>query len=283
MKWSAYSRLMRLDKPVGILLLWFPTAWALWMANHGQPPVVLMVYFLLGTIVMRSAGCVVNDFADRHIDRHVHRTRNRPLTTGEVSIRGAITLFIILLSIALFIVIQLPIACLYYAFLGLSVTVVYPFCKRWIQAPQLVLSIAFSVSIPMVYVASSVELDRSMVLLVMINLLWVIAYDTMYAIVDREDDLKLGVQSTAILFGQHDRLIIGLMMVIMHGLWLFILHAGCFLVGFGIGALILIYQNYLIAHRNPADCFKAFQLSIGYGLVMWMSLIGYFWITFMYN
>ncbi len=278
MKWDAYSRLMRLDKPVGILLLWFPTAWALWVANHGQPPVVLMVYFLLGTIVMRSAGCVVNDFADRHIDKHVHRTRNRPLTTGEVSVRGSIVLFMVLLFLALFIVIQLPIACLYYAFLGLSVTVVYPFCKRWIQAPQLVLSIAFSVSIPMVYAASFIAFDRSMGLLVMINLLWVIVYDTMYAMVDREDDLQLGVQSTAILFGQYDRLIIGLMMLIMHGMWLFVADTELFLIGFAIGAFILLYQYYLIRYRNPRDCFKAFQWSIGYGLVMWMSLVGYYWI-----
>jgi len=278
LKWDAYSRLMRLDKPVGILLLWFPTAWALWVANHGQPPVVLMVYFLLGTIVMRSAGCVVNDFADRHIDKHVHRTRNRPLTTGEVSVRGSIVLFMVLLFLALFIVIQLPIACLYYAFLGLSVTVVYPFCKRWIQAPQLVLSIAFSVSIPMVYAASFIAFDRSMGLLVMINLLWVIVYDTMYAMVDREDDLQLGVQSTAILFGQYDRLIIGLMMLIMHGMWLFVADTELFLIGFAIGAFILLYQYYLIRYRNPRDCFKAFQWSIGYGLVMWMSLVGYYWI-----
>lgn len=278
MKWGAYSRLMRLDKPIGILLLWFPTAWALWMANHGHPNIMLIMYFLLGTIVMRSAGCIVNDFADRHIDRHVHRTRNRPLTTGEVGVRDALVLFLLLLFIALVIVIQLPIACLYYAFLGLFVTVVYPFCKRWIQAPQLVLSIAFSVGIPMVYVASFTAFDLNTLLLVVINLLWVIAYDTMYAMVDREDDLKLGVRSTAILFGKYDRLVIALIMTIMHGLWLIIAHTGVFLIGFGLGALILIRQNDLLAHYNPADCFKAFKWSMGYGLVMWISVVGYFWI-----
>ena len=167
--WNAYFRLMRLDKPVGILLLWFPVAMALWIANQGKPPLRLLIWFLFGTIVMRTAGCVVNDLADRHIDRHVRRTSHRPLTTGEVSLRGGVVLFVILLFMALFIVIQLPIACFYYAVLGLGVTVLYPFCKRWLQAPQVVLGIAFSVASPMVYTASSKPLDFNMALLVMLE------------------------------------------------------------------------------------------------------------------
>ena len=266
---------MRLDKPIGILLLWFPTAWALWMANQGSPPMMVLVYFFLGTIVMRSAGCVVNDLADRHIDKHVQRTRSRPITTGEIGIRDAIILFVTLLCVALYIVVQLPIQCFYYALLGLFVTIVYPFCKRWIQAPQLILSLAFSVAIPMVYVASSVAFNRDMLLLVLINLLWVVVYDTIYAMVDREDDLKLGVQSTAVLFGRYDRVIIGLLMIIMHGLWFFIAHDGFFLVGWVIGASVLIRQQYLIALRNPANCFKAFQWSVGYGLIMSSGMVAF--------
>ena len=272
MKSNPYARLMRLDKPIGILLLWFPTAFALWIANEGKPSFYLVLYFLLGTIVMRSAGCVVNDLADRHVDKHVRRTAQRPLTTGEVSVTRAILLFIMLLFIAFFIVIQLPLHCFYYALVGLSVTILYPFCKRYIQAPQLVLSLAFSVSIPMVYTASAVDLNSDTLLLLVINMLWVVAYDTMYAMVDREDDFRLGVKSTAVLLGAHDRWIIGALQAVMHGLWLIIaykLHVHeWFYLGWTAGALVLTYQQYLITGRDPKDCFKAFQWSAVYGLVM---------------
>lgn len=266
-----YFRLMRLDKPVGILLLWFPTVWALWIANKGIPPIRLLIYFLLGTVVMRSAGCVVNDLADRDIDKHVQRTRLRPVTTGEVSVAQALLLFFLLLIVALLIVIQLPIGCFYCALVGLLITIVYPFCKRWIQAPQLVLSLAFSVGIPMAYIASGIAINRDVWLLVGINILWVLAYDTIYAMVDREDDLKIGVKSSAILFGRYDRLIIGILLGVMHSLWLLIAHSLLFLIGWSMGALIIIYQNNLIAIRNPQRCFKAFQWSIGYGMIMWGS------------
>jgi 4-hydroxybenzoate polyprenyltransferase len=278
---SSYARLMRIDKPIGILLLWFPVVFALWIANHGKPPLQLVLYFLFGTIVMRSAGCVVNDLADRHVDKHVSRTAQRPLTTGEVSVSKAILLFAMLLFIAFFIVIQLPLHCFYYALVGLSVTILYPFCKRFIQAPQLVLSLAFSVSIPMAYTASAVDLNSDTLLLLMINMLWVIAYDTMYAMVDREDDLRLGVKSTAVLFGAHDRWIIAMLQTVMHGLWLPIaykLHVSeAFYLGWTAGALVLIYQQYLITGRDPKDCFKAFQWSAAYGFVMcvgWVEALG---------
>lgn len=273
---NPYVRLMRLDKPIGILLLWFPAAFALWMANDGKPPLALVLYFLLGTIVMRSAGCVVNDLADRHVDKHVHRTAQRPLTTGEVSLPHAMLLLVTLLFLAFLIVIQLPLHCFYYALVGLSVTILYPFCKRFIQAPQLVLSLAFSVSIPMVYTASGMNLNSDTWLLLMLNMFWVIAYDTMYAMVDRADDLKLGVKSTAVLFGVHDRAIIGGLQVSMHCLWLFIAYSfrahGIFYLGWTAAALVLIYQQYLITGRDPKACFKAFQWSAIYGFVMWFSV-----------
>ena len=276
MKWGAYARLMRLHKPVGILLLWFPTAIALWMAHSGVPPFDLTLLFLSGTVVMRSAGCVINDLADRHIDKDVRRTALRPLTTGELSVRHALILFMLLLVIAALIVIQLPMACFYYACLGLLITIIYPFCKRWIQAPQLVLSLAFSVSIPMVYIASHTPFNQDMGLLLLMNILWVVAYDTMYAMVDREDDRVLGVQSTAVLFGRYDCWIIALLHLLMHALWLGIAyHLQChalFYVGWGGGALILGYQHNLIAHRKPEDCFKAFHWSVAYGFVMWLSV-----------
>lgn len=269
MNWRAYVRLMRLDKPIGIVLLWIPTALALWIANQGHPSIELVLYFLSGTLVMRSAGCVVNDLADRHVDKHVQRTAQRPLTTGEVSLPEALLLFILLLLIAFVIVIQLPVGCFYEALIALFITILYPFCKRFIQAPQLVLSLAFSVSIPMAYTASSVPLNSTMLLLLMINILWVIAYDTMYAMVDRADDLKLGIQSTAVLFGSLDRWVIGVLQATMHGLWLLLDLNSWQYLGWTIGAFILIYQQYLTIGRDPKQCFKAFQWSAVYGLVMW--------------
>jgi 4-hydroxybenzoate polyprenyltransferase len=277
MTWRAYARLMRLDKPVGNLLLWYPTAFALWIANEGAPSVALIIYFALGTLVMRAAGCIVNDLADRHIDVHVRRTAKRPVTTGEVGALNAIAVFIVLLFVAYAIIVQLPAACFYYALAALMFTVIYPFCKRWIQAPQLMLSLAFSVSIPMVYIASGVELNQAVCILFVINVLWVIAYDTMYAMVDREDDLKLGVKSTAVLLGRYDRFGIAILQTLMHLLWLFIAYqyaqSFLFYLGWGIAAGVLVYQQSLLKHRAPATCFHAFQWSLLYGAIMWLSVI----------
>lgn len=274
---GSYFRLMRFDKPIGILLLWFPVAWALWLANNGFPPFKLVFYFFLGTVVMRAAGCVVNDLADRHIDRFVHRTCMRPLTTGEVSFQEGIALFVLLLFVALYILVQLPRNCFYYALMGLVVTVLYPFCKRWLQAPQLMLSIAFSVAIPMVYTASGVAFNRTMGLLVLINLLWVIAYDTLYAMVDRVDDLRLGVKSTAVLFGRYDRLIMLALQSVFHMAWLLIAYdlraQGWFYVCWALSTLILVYQQVIIVHRDPVDCFKAFKSNVLYGFLMWMGVV----------
>lgn len=269
---EAYSRLVRLDKPVGIWLLWFPAAWALWVANKGSPPWMLVFWFFLGTVVMRSAGCVMNDLADRNIDKHISRTAKRPITTGEVSVLEGLVLLASLLVIAFVILLQLPSTCVYYAFIGLTLTVIYPFCKRWIQAPQLVLSLAFSVAIPMVYVASNVPFDSNMVILMVINICWVIAYDTMYAMVDRKDDLSIGVKSTAVLFGSYDTIIIFSLQSLLHVLWLFMFSELLF-VAWVIGAGILLIQQKLIQQSEPTDCFKAFKISIWYGLVMWISLL----------
>lgn len=273
----AYFNLMRFHKPVGTLLLWFPTAWALWMANHGQPPLDLIVYFFLGTILMRAAGCVVNDIADRHIDKHVHRTRQRPLTSGQISLLEALSLLLVLLILSLLVVLQLPIRCFYESFFALLVTALYPFCKRLIQAPQLVLGIAFSVGIPMAYTASNVPWNGSMALLFLINFLWIIAYDTIYAMADRVDDLKIGVKSTAIYFAPYDRFMVGLLQSIMHGLW-FILalsqHAALsFYIAWGIATMILFYQQSLIRFHQEQRCIRAFSWSVWYGALMWIALI----------
>lgn len=277
MKWSAYIRLMRFHKPVGILLLWFPTAWALWIANHGHPPMALTIYFFLGTIFMRAAGCIVNDMADRHIDKHVHRTRMRPITTGEINLREAFILLGALLLSSFYIVLQLPISCLYESFIALLITLMYPFCKRLFQAPQLILGLAFSMGIPMAYTASGIAFDGLMVTLFLLNFAWIVAYDTIYAMADRTDDLRIGVKSTAILFAPYDRLIVFMLQAITHGLWLYL--AVCLHFSFGfflcwVGAIfVLLYQHYLLRLNQEPGYLKAFSSNVGYGLLMWIALI----------
>lgn len=276
MKWNAYWRLLRFNKPAGILLLWYPTAWALWMANQGVPPVNLLLLFLVGTVLMRAAGCVINDIADRHVDKHVARTKQRPLTSGEVSLPEAFTLLIILLLGALLVLIQLPADCFYLALVALFITFLYPFCKRFLNAPQMVLGLAFSMGIPMAYVASAAALDNQFVVLVLINFCWIVAYDTMYAMTDRADDLRIGVKSTALYFGSYDRLIIGLLLGLLHGLWLYwawLIQADVlFYLLWGVASLGLVYQQYLIKDRTPFDCLRAFQFSVYYGGVMWLAV-----------
>lgn len=277
MKLGAYFRLMRFHKPVGILLLWFPTAWALWLANKGSPSLKLTLYFLLGTIFMRAAGCVVNDIADRHVDKHVKRTKTRPLTTGEVSLPEALLLLIGLLLGALIIVLQLPLVCFYYAWLALFITILYPFCKRFFEAPQLVLGLAFSMGIPMAYAATGIMMNSTMALLFILNFAWIVAYDTMYAMVDREDDLRIGVKSTAILFGQYDRFIIFLLQLIFHLLWLIIAYkmrySMVFYTGWTVAILILMYQQWLLSKPDTRAYFTAFSTNAIYGLLMWGVLV----------
>ncbi|MCW8407622.1 4-hydroxybenzoate octaprenyltransferase [Legionella sp. PATHC035] len=276
MKWNAYWRLMRFDKPVGILLLWYPTAWALWLANKGEPSLRLFLLFLSGTVLMRAAGCVINDIADRNIDRHVARTKLRPLTAGEVTLPEAFLLLIALLLAALFILIQLPRNCFYLGLIALFVSLLYPFCKRFLDAPQLILGLAFSMGIPMAYVASGFSLTIECFLLFLINFCWILVYDTMYAMADKADDLRIGVKSTAILFADNDRLIIGVLQSLFHGLWLYWALVNQMSLFFYIiwcaAGFILIYQQKLIRKREPQDCFKAFLVSGYYGAWMWLAV-----------
>lgn len=275
-KFSAYFRLARMDKPIGTLLLWYPTAWALWIANKGLPSLKLIILFLLGTFFMRSAGCIINDIADRHIDLHVARTKNRPLTSGEVNLTEAIVLLMLFLFGALLILIQLPYTCFYYAFFAIFITVLYPFCKRWIQAPQLILGIAFSMGIPMAYAASQGIYASSLWYLLAINVAWIIAYDTEYAMVDRRDDLLIGVKSTAVLFGRYDSFIIALLQFFLQLLWLCLSielgFSSCFFITWTAASGILIYQHYLLSLREEKHYFQAFLLNNWYGLVMWVGI-----------
>ena len=274
---NKYLRLMRFDKPAGIALLWAPTAWALWLANQGHPSGWLLVYFLLGTLCMRAAGCIINDFADRNIDKHVHRTRLRPLTNGEVSLKQAALVLVVLLLCAGFIALQLPKLCWLEAVGAVVITTIYPFAKRFFQAPQLLLGIAFSMGIPMAYAASGVTENAQMIVLLILNFLWIVAYDTMYALVDREDDLKIGVRSTAILFGSHAISNIVILLSMTHGLWLILYWLGIgsiwFLLYWLLGLGIVIYQCSLLISQTTTHAMRAFLWSALYGCVMWIGIL----------
>ena len=274
---NQYLRMMRFDKPAGIALLWAPTAWALWMANQGHPTGTLVLYFLLGTIGVRAAGCIINDLADRNIDNHVRRTQLRPITNGEVSIRQAfVTLGLLLMGVG-YIALQLPRICWYEACVALSITVIYPFGKRFIQAPQLLLGVAFSMGIPMAYAASFMPIDATMILLFILNFCWIVAYDTMYALVDKEDDLKIGVRSTAIFFGNKVITIILFLLIINHGLWLFLSlwypFTKWFWLCWTIGGLVLGYQYLLLSKQAPNAAMRAFLSNAVYGLIIWFGLL----------
>ncbi|KTD82270.1 4-hydroxybenzoate octaprenyltransferase [Legionella waltersii] len=274
--WSAYARLMRLDKPIGIFLLWYPTAWALWVACKGIPQFDLLLVFTLGTVFMRSAGCVLNDIVDRHIDLHVERTKNRPLTSGELTLSQAIFALTILLAASALLLLKLPLNCFYLALISVFISFIYPFCKRFLQAPQMILGIAFSMGIPMVFAATGNMNEFDVLFMMLINYLWIVAYDTMYAMADKMDDLKIGVKSTAIYFANYDKLVIGLLQLTFHSLWLVwglmrsinVLFYVFWLLALG----VLVYQQKLIRERIPALCFRAFLISNYYGLLMWCAV-----------
>jgi 4-hydroxybenzoate polyprenyltransferase len=273
---NKYLRLMRFHKPAGIALLWAPTAWALWIANQGQPSMGLVSLFLLGTILMRAAGCIINDIADRKIDKYVQRTQLRPITSGEITVQQASIACMVLLLGAAVIVLQLPTLCWYEAWGALGITLLYPFTKRFFKAPQLLLGIAFSMGIPMAYAASHTIPDGMMLGLVCLNYVWIIAYDTIYALVDREDDLKIGVRSTAILFGAKAIPIIFILLGLTHGFWVVLRWHSSLTLGFGIswmiGLGILYTQYHLLQTQTPENAMRAFLWNGIYGLVMWVGL-----------
>jgi 4-hydroxybenzoate polyprenyltransferase len=276
-QWQAYWQLARLDKPIGSLLLLWPTLWALWLAAGGFPPFSLLLIFVAGVFVMRSAGCVINDYADRHIDGHVKRTALRPLPAGKLSSFQALLFFGLLVVIAFLLVWQLNRFTLYLSVGGMLLAAVYPFMKRVTSLPQFVLGMAFSWSIPMAYGAVAGELSVTTWLLFLANLLWTVAYDTMYAMVDRDDDVTIGVKSTAILFGQHDRVYIALLQLATLSVlciigWLEQLSASYFFVLL-IAGLFFIYQQWLIRHRQRDACFRAFLNNNWVGVLVFTGII----------
>lgn len=272
-----YAQLMRLHKPIGILLLLWPALWSLWLAAGGIPRWDLIVIFTLGVIFMRSAGCVINDYADRKIDGHVARTRDRPLATGTVSSREALGLFAVLCLLAFGLVLLTNTLTIQLALGGLLLATSYPFMKRHTHLPQVVLGAAFAWSIPMAFAAQRGTLSQELWLVYLAVVLWTVVYDTFYAMVDRDDDRRIGVKSTAILFGEQDRIITGF----LQGLTIYalILVGGRFELGkiyyssLAIAAGFFVYQQYLIRFRERDACFKAFLNNHWVGMVVFLGIL----------
>jgi 4-hydroxybenzoate polyprenyltransferase len=272
-----YALLMRLDKPIGFFLLLWPTLWALLIAGEGRPDAQVLLVFILGVLLMRSAGCVINDFADTGIDRHVTRTQNRPLAAGRISKVEAIVLFVVLCLAALGLVLLLNTLTVMMSIVGVLLAATYPFMKRLTYLPQVYLGAAFGWAVPMAFAAQTGTVPPIAWLLFTTTVLWATAYDTMYAMVDRGDDLALGVKSTAILFGESDRQIIGVIQVmvlvclVMVGVqaelgWLYY-------AGVGAAAGLAIYQQGLIRYREREECFRAFLNNNWFGAVVFVGLL----------
>lgn len=275
-KARSYWLLMRMDRPIGSLLLLWPTLWSLLLAAKGMPDWDVLIVFVVGVVLMRSAGCVINDFADRDFDGHVKRTKLRPLPSGQVTPVEAIVLFMILALVSFLLVLTMNSLTVKLSFVGIVLAFIYPFMKRFTHLPQLFLGLAFSWAIPMAWAAQANELVPQVWLLFVINAIWTIAYDTQYAMVDRDDDLQVGLKSTAILFGRFDKMIIGvlqlvtLLLFIVLGIWLQLGQA--FYWGILISSALFVYQQYLISDRERDDCFKAFLNNNQVGMVMALAL-----------
>ncbi|WP_111858297.1 4-hydroxybenzoate octaprenyltransferase [Acinetobacter sp. CFCC 10889] len=274
---EAYYYLCRFDKPIGTELVFWPTMWALWIAAGGIPDTVTLIAMVLGTISMRAAGCAINDFADRKVDAHVERTKNRPLATGVISATEAIWVFIALVAASACTLFFLPIATFYCALAGLVLAFIYPFMKRYTHLPQVVLGMAFSWGIPMSFTAMGKSLDWTCWLLYFGNLAWTVAYDTQYAITDREYDLKIGVKSTAILFGKYDIQIISLLQataVILIGASLYLENL---LFPYGLIALFVVVADFVYQwtktnDRDPQRCFWAFRHNRWVGFIIFVGI-----------
>lgn len=271
-----YVRLARLDKPIGIYLVLWPTLWALWFAAEGLPSLDVLAIFILGSVFMRSAGCVINDFADRKIDGHVKRTKERPLVTGRISAKQALIFFAVLCLLSFFLVLLTNELTIYLSLGALALASAYPFMKRYTYLPQVVLGAAFAWSVPMAYAAQVNELPNHIWLIYLATVLWTVAYDTMYAMVDRDDDIKIGVKSTAILFGSADRAIIAFLQVLVILTLMMLgdqLKMGQFyLLSIVVVAVLFVYQQHLIRHRDRDLCFKAFLNNNWVGMVVFIGL-----------
>jgi len=275
-----YMLLMRLDKPIGTLLLLWPTLWALWIAGEGHPDWWVVTVFAAGVFLMRSAGCVINDYADREFDPFVERTRNRPLAVGMVAPKEALLLFVVLALCAFALVLTLNTLTIMMSFVGAALAASYPFMKRLTYLPQVYLGLAFGWSVPMAFAAQTDTVPIVAWLLLIVTVLWATAYDTIYAMVDRADDLKIGVKSTAILFGESDRVIIGIIQVMMLAVLLIIgqqLRLGVYyFAALLVAALLMVHQQRLIKKRDGLQCMRAFRNNNWVGAVLFLGLYGHY-------
>ena len=272
-----YYILVRLDKPIGIFLLLWPTLWALWIAAEGLPDLLILFVFVLGVIIMRSAGCVINDYADRNIDPFIERTYDRPIAAGRIAPHAALNFFLFLITIAFLLVLLMNWQTISLAFVGLGLAAGYPFLKRYTYLPQVGLGAAFGWAVPMAFAAQTGSIPQVAWLLFVATVLWATAYDTMYAMVDREDDIRIGVKSTAILFGDMDKLIIGIIQILM---FTALLLAGrqqelgiFYYLGLTVASGFAVYQQYLIRNREPGQCFEAFLNNHYLGLTVFSGVV----------
>ena len=278
-----YAILTRMDRPIGIYLLLWPTLWALWIAARGWPDPLVLFVFVAGVFLMRAAGCAINDFADRHIDPHVSRTQNRPLAAGLISSREALLVFAALSISAFLLVLLMNTLTIYMSFVGIALAASYPFSKRFHHMPQIHLGAAFGWSAPMAFTAQANEITSVTWLLFMATILWATIYDTMYAMADREDDLKIGVKSTAILFGDADRLIIGILQALLivdliligqqSNLGLY------YYLSLVVASGLAVYHQVLIRQRDPQQCFRAFLHNNWLGMAVFIGIFVDYWVS----
>ncbi len=279
-KLGGYARLMRIERPIGTLLLLWPTLWALWIAGAGRPDVTVVAVFVVGVFLMRAAGCVINDYADRHIDPHVERTRERPLATGRVTEREALVLFAVLLALAFALVLTQNRLTILLAFAGAGLATCYPFMKRYTHLPQVFLGVAFAWGVPMAFAALTGQVPPLAWLMLTSVALWVLVYDTMYAMVDRIDDLRIGVKSTAILFGDADRIIIGIAQLMFLVALLLIGQQAelgpWYDAGVAVAVLLGFYQQWLIRDRDRGGCFRAFLNNNWLGAAVFAGIVAHY-------
>ena len=279
-KIHAIARLMRVDRPVGTLLLLWPTLAALWIAAQGLPPVGILAAFVAGTFLARSAGCVINDIADRKVDGHVARTRDRPLPKGDVSLSEALVLLVVLAVLCLAVVLTLNASTRWFALAGAGIAASYPFLKRWTHWPQAALGVAFSWGIPMAFTAVDGNIGETAWTLFAASFLWIIAYDTLYAMVDRDDDLIVGVKSTAILFGNADRAVVGVLQLATVALLILLgVRAGlqdAWYLGVAVALGLFVFQQRLIRNRDRDACFKAFGNNVWVGFALFAGAVAEF-------
>ena len=280
-KLAIYLQLIRWDRPAGWLLLLWPTLSALWLASHGFPGWHLLVVFTLGTFLMRSAGCCLNDVADREFDRHVKRTAQRPVTSGKLPAKEALAVGAVLALCAFGLVLTTNITAITWSFAALGIAIIYPFAKRYVAMPQAVLGVAFSFGIPMAFAAVQSRVPLIAWVLLLGNLFWVIAYDTEYAMVDRDDDLKIGMKTSAITFGRFDVLAVFASYILYLFIWINVLQAqlnkaqeAIYLIAIGLALAQALWHIWLIRKRQRDDCFKAFRLNHWLGFTVFAGIAG---------